>query len=143
MQNPMQIEQAYKDFMGNLPRCAHDGILSINLRFLHEQGLLDTLTAGDDESDDLTQFFHVVESPEKVTLFNEHFIVWIVPKLEETQPVTYVLIASNLEEKAQLEIVFTTWGVYNSPRYVLRVLQHFLTDMLETEETLTFFEKNG
>lgn len=143
MQNPVQIEQAYKDFMSNLPRCAHDGILSINLRFLHEQGLLDTLTASDDESDDLTQFFHVVESPEKVTLFNEHFIVWIVPKMEETQALTYVLIASNLEEKAQLEIVFTTWGVYNSPRYVLRVLQHFLTDMLETEETLTFFEKNG
>ena len=85
----------------------------------------------------------MIESPEKVTLFNEHFIVWIIPKMEQGQPVTIVLIASNQEEKAQLEIVFTTYGVYNSPRYVLKVLQHFLADMLETEETLTLFEKNG
>jgi hypothetical protein len=143
MQNPVQIDQAYKDFMSNLPNYAHDGIVSINLRFLHDQGLLDTLSIVDDESDDLTQFFHVIESPEKVTLFNEHFIVWIIPKMEGEHPVTFVLIATNQEQKAQLEVVFTTYGVYNSPRYVLRVLQHFLSDMLETEETLTFFEKNG
>lgn len=143
MQNPAQIDQAYKDFMTNLPNYAHDGIVSINLRFLHDQGLLDTLSIVDDESDDLTQFFHVIESPEKVTLFNEHFIVWIIPKMEGEHPVTFVLIATNQERKAQLEVVFTTHGVYNSPRYVLRVLQHFLSDMLETEETLTLFEKNG
>lgn len=143
MQNPTQIEQAYKDFMTNLPNHAHDGVVSINLRFLHDQGLLDTLSLSDDESDDLTQFFHVIESPEKVTLFNEHFIVWIIPKMEGAEPVTFVLIATNQDAKAQLEVVFTTYGVYNSPRYVLRVLQHFLTDMLETEETLTLFEKNG
>ncbi len=143
MQNPMQIEQFYKDFMSNLSTHAHDGVVSINLRFLHDQGLLDTLTLADDESDDLTQFFHVIESPEKVTLFNEHFIVWIIPKMEGENPMTFVLIATNQQEKAQLEVVFTTYGVYNSPRYVLRVLQHFLTDMLETEETLTLFEKNG
>ncbi|HSX13215.1 MAG TPA: hypothetical protein VLE96_02195 [Chlamydiales bacterium] len=143
MQNPAQIEQAYKDFMSNLPKHAHDGIVSINLRFLHDQGLLDTLSVVEDESDDLTQFFHVIESPEKVTLFNEHFVVWIIPKMEGENPVTFVLIATNQEEKAHLEVVFTTYGVYNSPRYVLRVLQHFLSDMLETEETLTLFEKNG
>ncbi len=143
MLNPMQIEQAYKDFMGNLPACAHDGILSINLGFLYDQGLLGTMSANDDDSEDLTQYFHVIESPEKVTLFNEHFMVWIIPKMEEEQPVTFVLIATNQGEKAQLEIVFTTHGVYNSPRYVLKVLQHFLADMLETEATLISFEKNG
>lgn len=143
MQNPMQIEQAYKDFMSNLPGCAHDGILTINLGFLYDQGLLGSLPNNEDDSEDLTQFFHVIESPEKVTLFNEHFIVWIVPKMEGEDPVTFVLIATNQEEKAQLEIVFTTYGVYNSPRYVLKVLQHFLSDMLETEATLISFEKNG
>jgi len=143
MLNPTQIEQAYKEFMGNLSESAHDGILSINLSFLHDQGLLDTLTSNDDDSEDLTQYFHVIESPEKVTLFNDHFLVWIVPKMEADVPVTFVLIALNQEKRAQLEIVFTTHGVYNSPRYVLKVLQHFLTEMLETEETLTLFEKNG
>lgn len=143
MLNPTQIEQAYKEFIGNLPSCAHDGILSINLNFLYDQGLLDNLATNEDDSEDLTQFFHVIESVEKVTLFNEQFVVWIVPKMEGDQPMTYVLIALNHENKPRLEIVFTTHGVYNSPRYVLKVLQHFLSDMLETEATLTSFEKNA
>ena len=143
MLNPTQIEQAYKDFMGSLPSCAHDGVLSINLGFLYDQGLLDSLATSEEDSEDLTQYFHVIESNEKVTLFNDHFIVWITPKMEESQPMTCVMIALNQEEKAHLEIVFTTQGVYNSPRYVLKVLQYFLSDMIETEATLTLFEKNA
>ena len=143
MLNPAQIEQTYKEFMGSLPGCAHDGILSIDLGFLYDQGLLNTLATSEDDSEDLTQYFHVIESSEKVTLFNDHFIVWIIPKMEGDQPMTYVLIALNQEEKAHLEIVFTTHGVYNSPRYVLKVLQHFLSDVLETEATIISIEKNA
>ena len=63
--------------------------------------------------------------------------------MEGDQPATYVLIALNQGDKPHLEIVFTTHGVYNTPRYVLKVLQYFLVDMLETEATLTSFEKNA
>ena len=143
MLNPMQIEEAYKEFMGNLPQWAHDGVIQINLNFLHEQGLLNSLQDDKEDPDDLTQYFHVVESVEKVTLFNDQFIVWIIPKMDGDQPITYVLIALNHPDKAHLEVVFTTNGVYNTPRYVLKVLQHFLVDMLETEATLTSFEKNA
>lgn len=142
MLNPIQIEEMYKEFMGNLPQWAHDGVLSIDLSFLHEEGLLNSLHADQGEPDDLTQYFHVVESIEKVTLFNEQFIVWIVPKMDGDQPITYVLIALNNQEKAHLEIVFTTRGVYNTPKYVLKVLQHFLLDMLETEATVISYEKS-
>lgn len=121
---------------------AHDGITPIDLKFLHEQGLLQSIQDDQSDPDDLTQYFHVIESVEKVTLFNEQFIVWILPKMDGDQPLTYVLIALNHPEKANLEVVFSTRGVYNTPRYVLKVLQHFLVDMLETEETLTSFEKN-
>ena len=141
MLNPMQIEEAYRGFTSDLPRCIHDGILSIDLQFLHDQGLTNSLQGSDNEPDDLTQYFHVIESVEKVTLFNDQFIVWIIPKTEEEQPMTYVLIALNHPEKATLEIAFCTRGVYNTPRHVLRVLQHFLLDMLETEATVTSFEK--
>jgi hypothetical protein len=142
MLNPVQIEECYKEFVGNLPNWAHDGVTQIDLKFLHEEGLLPALQEDKGESDDLTQYFHVIESIEKVTLFNEQFIVWIIPKMEGEQPLTFVLIALNHPEKAHLEIVFATRGVYNTPRYVLKVLQHFLVDMLETEATLTSFEKN-
>lgn len=143
MLNPAQIEDVYKKFTNDLPNWAHDGVLSIDLQFLHEQGLIDSLQDGAETTDDLTQYFHVIESVEKVTLFNEQFIVWIIPKMESDQPMTYVLIALNHPNKASLEIAFTTRGVYNTPRHVLKVLQHFLLDVLETEATLTAFEKNA
>lgn len=142
MLNPTQIEEAYKEFMTNLGEWAHDGITTIDLKFLHESGLLQTLQEDHGDPDDLTQYFHVIESVEKVTLFNDQFIVWIIPRVESEQPVTHVMIALNQNDKAHLEVIFTTNGVYNTPRYVLKVLQHFLVDMLETEATLISIEKN-
>jgi hypothetical protein len=136
----MQIEDLFRDYMKNLSECAHDGIIQVDLHLLHDLGLL-TEFSDKTPPDDLTQYFHVIESPEKVTLFNDQFIIWIVPKMEEDFPITYVLIALNTE-KPHLEVVFSTSGVYNTPKYVLKVLQHFLLDMLETEETLTSIEKN-
>ncbi len=143
MLNPVQIEEAYKQFASNLGNWVHDGVLPIDLKFLHETNLLASFQDNNGDPDDLTQYFHVVESVEKVTLFNDQFIVWIIPKMESDAPVTYVMIALNHEGPPHLEVVFSTHGVYNTPRYVLKVLQHFLTDMLETEATLTSFEKNA
>ena len=143
MLNPNQIEDAYKGFMGNLQEWIHDGVVSIDLHFLHDQQLLDAIHEDKEDPDDLTQYFHVIEGVEKVTLFNEQFIVWIVPKSEIEQPTTLVLIALNHPEKVNLEVAFLTKGVYNTPKYVLKVLQHFLLDMQETEATLTSFEKNA
>ena len=62
--------------------------------------------------------------------------------MEEETPITYVLVALINEEKTNLEIAFTTSGVYNTPKYVLKILQYYLIDMLETEATLTAYEKN-
>jgi len=142
MLDPAQIEETYREFMAHLSDRSHDGITPIDLKFLHESGLLQTLQNETGDTDDLTQYFHVIESMEKVTLFNEQFIVWIIPRMNNDQPVTYVMIALNNPEKPNLEIVFTTQGVYNTPKHVLQVLQHFLVDMLETEETLTSIKKN-
>lgn len=142
MLNPIQLEEFYQEYFHNLNKWAHDGILQVNLPMLHDLGILDSLQNDPNQADDLTQYFHVIESIEKVTLFNEQFVIWIVPKMEEELPVTYVLIALNHEEKPTLEIVFATSGVYNTPKYVLKVLQHFLIDMLETEATLISIEKN-
>ena len=142
MLNPAEIEETFKQFVAHIADRAHDGIVPIDLKFLHESGLLQSLQNETSDSDDLTQYFHVIESMEKVTLFNEQFIVWISPKMDNDQPLTYVMIALNHTDKPHLEIVFTTQGVYNTPKHVLQVLQHFLVDMLETEETLTSIEKN-
>ncbi len=141
MLNPTQIEETYKAFVNSLPQCAHDGVIPVDLHFLQELGLLNHFQ-DEEAEDDLTQYFHVIESSEKVTLFNEQFLVWIIPKMDHSVPSTFVMIALNHPDKANLEIVFTTSGVYNTPHYVLKILQHFLLDVLETEETLIHFEKN-
>jgi len=141
MLNPIQLEEFYQEYFNNLEKWAHDGIIHVDLELLHDFGILESISEEEDDSDDLTQYFHVIESVEKVTLFNEQFVVWIIPRMEDEEATTYVLIALSQEEKPQLEIVFATTGVYNTPRYVLKVLQHFLIDMLETEATLTEFEK--
>ena len=141
MLNPRQIEEKYKEYVQNLPECAHDGVINVDLNMLGELGLLQHLDEENVETDDLAQYFHVIESPDKVTLFNEQFLIWIVPKMEGEVPLTYVIIAINAENKTHLEVVFTTSGVYNTPKFVLKVLQYFLIDMLETEATLTAIEK--
>ncbi|MDE3055773.1 MAG: hypothetical protein KGI80_03660 [Verrucomicrobiota bacterium] len=141
MLHPTQIEEAYQEFTRNPSKWIHDGVFSINLQFLHDEGLMDGLQTGENEVEDLTQFFHVIESDEKVTLFNEQFIVWIIPKAENEDPVTNVLIALNHTQRASLEIAFSTQGVYNTPKYVLKVLQHFLHDLLETEATVNSLEE--
>ena len=141
MLDPIQIEGIYQRFMDNLNNLAHDGVVQIDLQALHELGLLPSLQNDIEDPEDLTQYFHVLESTEKVTLFNEQFIVWIIPKMDQELPVTYVLIALNQGKEPHLEIIFTTTGVYNTPRYVLKVLQHFLVDMLETEATLKLWER--
>ncbi len=143
MLNPQQIDELYKEYMQNLSEWAHDGVVGVNLMLLYDLGLLQHLDEDSAEPDDLAQYFHVIENPEKVTLFNEHFVIWIVPKMEGESPITYVVIALNSEDKTHLEVVFTTSGVYNTPKYVLKVLQYFLVDMLDTEATLTSFEKKG
>jgi len=142
MLSPNEIETLYGEYMSNLPDWGHDGVISVDLQLLHELGLLQEMPDKESDTEDLTQYFHVIESSEKVTLFNEQFVIWIIPKMEQDIPITYVLIALTANNKTNLEVVFSTGGIYNTPKYVLKVLQHFLLDMLETEATLTAIEEN-
>lgn len=142
MLNPNKIEEIYKEYSHDLSQWVPDGIVSVDLNLLHELGLLENIRDENDSQEDFSQYFHVVETPEKVTLFNEQFLIWIVPKMEEENPITYVMIALISNNDVHLEVVFTTSGVYNTPKFVLKVLQHYLLDMLETEATLTAYEKD-
>ncbi|HRW58380.1 MAG TPA: hypothetical protein P5048_02035 [Chlamydiales bacterium] len=142
MQNPIELENLFREYVENLPQLAHDGVISVDLKFLHDNNLLEDFESDSSDPDDITQYFHVIESAEKVTLFNDQFAIWIIPRMEQDNPITYVMIALLNQENSNLEIVFTTSGVYNTPKYVLKVLQFFLLDMIETEATITAIEKN-
>jgi hypothetical protein len=143
MLNPSRIEETYREFMSNLNKWVHEGIIDIDLKFLFDNDLLEVIEneSEEEDPDDLTQYFDVIHGEEKATLYNEQFVVWIIPKMENSEPITYVLIAINQPDKAVLELVFTTRGVYNTPRHVLEVLQHFLLETLDTEATISSMEK--
>lgn len=146
MMSPEKIEEAFTLFTSDLGKWIHDGgMIEVDLALLNKLCLLDQPDL--DEKDIQSHFpfyFHVVETPEKVTLFNQQFIVWIVPKMTDQGPSTLVLIALLHKDQPRLEISFITRGVYNSPKYVLRVLRYYLGEVIDTEEEIASIqEKNG
>lgn len=144
MINPTALEEAYQEFHKDLKKWIPDGIIDVNLSLLHELGLLNHKELEHTVSDaELTQYFHILETPEKVTLFNEQFAVWIVPQVLDEIPTTLTLIALLTSHKPRLEIAYTTCGVYNTPKYILKVLQHFLTEVQDTEALISSIGKAG
>lgn len=135
MMDPNALEQAYQEYMQDLPRYAPDGIIDVDLSLLSEFGLLECEEEPEDDTS-LSQSFYVIESPEKLTLFNQKYVVWIVPQVVEEAPTTYTLIALNEDEKTHLEMIFATSGVYNHSSLVLRILEKFLEQIEENEKEI-------
>ncbi|NGX61033.1 MAG: hypothetical protein K940chlam9_00511 [Chlamydiae bacterium] len=133
--DPYQLEQAYQHYIHDLPGSIPDGIIEIELTHLEELGLLlDNAPYSKNES--LTHNFYVIESEEKLTLFNHKFSVWITPQMVQDVPTTYTLIALNDEEFPRLEMVFTTQGTYNQSSMVLRILEKYLEQIEENEREI-------
>jgi len=144
MIDPLSLEEAYEEFIRNLPKWLPDGITHVDLKLLNTLGLLNhndlDLTHEDAELD---QYFHIIETPDKVTLFNEQFAIWIVPQIVNEIPTTTTFIALLPHNKPHLEIVYTTSGVYNTPKYILNILQHFLTEVQDTEAVISSIGKKS
>jgi len=138
MMSPSQLEEAFVEFSQNLPKHAPDGLIEVDLQLLHDLNLLkhdkfDQTTT----NDDLMHYFHVLETADKVTLFNEQFAVWILPKMLNETSLTLTFIALIQNSKPHLELVYSTAGVYNTPKFILKVLEHFLTEVVDTEAIIS------
>lgn len=138
MNNPISLEECYKRFMQDLNKWLPDGMIDVDLTTLQELDLLH-FHAKQTADSSLTRYFHVVEANDKLTLVNEQFVVWIVPEKNGESPATYTLIALNKEDEIQLELAFSTRGVYNNSQLVLRLLEKYLLDIENTEEQLAKF----
>jgi hypothetical protein len=134
------LDSLYEHYIKNLSELIPDGIVQVDLQVLQRMGLLQEETTLDSKS--LTRFFHVVEAKDKITLFNEQFVIWIVPEKVHNEPLTLVLIAIEQEHKTKLEMGFTMTGIYNTSRLVLRVLEKYLAEIQENEDVITFLKEN-
>jgi len=142
MVNPVVLEESYNEFMKDLTKWIPDGVIDVNLKLLDEMGLLTENELANDESQDhFPHYFHVVETPDKVTLFNHQFAVWITPQVINQIPCTLTLIGLVQTEKPHLELGFTTSGVYNTPKFVLRILRFFLSEVIDTEAIISSIDK--
>jgi hypothetical protein len=142
MINPKNLEEAFLEFSTNLQKWAPEGVINVDLKLLHELGLLNHSEWENSITDShLTQYFHIVETQDKVTLFNDQFAIWIVPQLINDTSITTTYIALIQALKPHLEIVYTTIGVYNAPKYILKVLQHYLEEVQDTEKALSTLGK--
>lgn len=137
MANLAQLEATFQRYVADLERWVPDGIVDVDIDLLQRLDLLSALD-GDDEEDQqrLAQYFHVIESPDKITLFNDDFAIWIVPEIHDSHPVTYGMIALRYDDGIELEMVFSATGVYNTSRTMLRVLDRLLQEIRETEQEL-------
>lgn len=138
MANIAELEANFQRYTANLESYAPDGIVEINLDLLKQMDLLAVLEKKDEEGEQrLPRTFQVLEAPEKITLFNDDFAIWIVPSNLEGLSVTYVLIGTHKEdEPINLEIVLSASGVYNNSKMVLRVVDAFLKEIKENEDEL-------
>lgn len=128
------IEQfdAFFDYLvQNTSKELPDGILDINIRVLQALQLLseDNLPA--------SQLLQAVESKEKITLFNDRFILWISLQEKESPPATVVFVARRLDEGLKAELGFRTRGIYNRSKTILRLIDRFVADIQETETILS------
>lgn len=139
--NPVELEEAYKDFSENIKKWAPDGVIEVNLGLLNDLGLLSYEQLEGSNTSDVTHYFHVIETQEKITLHNDQFAIWIAPKLLDQVATTLTYIALLHNKKPHLEIVYSTSGVYNTPKYILKVLQHFLVEVIDTESIISSMGK--
>jgi len=141
MINPAQLDAAYQEFSKNLQQSVPEGVIHVNLIVLQELGLLSKNELESNTTDQFMHYFHIIEAQDKVTLFNEQFAIWIVPSThqEVTSTLTYISLLN--VDKPHLELVFSTSGIYNTPKYILRILQHFLNEVLDTEAVISAIGK--
>src|SRR4029078_4113648 len=93
MINPKELEEAFSEFSTHLQKWVPEGVINVDLKLLQELDLLNHSEWENSVSDsNLTQYFHIIETQDKVTLFNDQFAIWIVPQLvnDTSSTTTYI-----------------------------------------------------
>jgi hypothetical protein len=135
MHSIQTLEKYFRKYLRNFDSLSQENFINVDLKVLKDFGLLhfhETIKF----DFGLTRYFQVVETPDKITLVNEEYIVWIVPENIDGKNVTYTIIALNGPHEPELELVFALTGVYNTSHLVLCVLEKMLLEIQENEELI-------
>lgn len=138
-----RTEQVFQDLIRNLPHYLHDAIIQIDDYQLRILGLCDKQLNQPPDQDHSFCRFCVAESGEKLTLINESFISWIVPKWNQLTGETLILVATYQGCDIQLISALVLGGERNSPNAVLKVLERVLIDVWENNLLCTLLGKSS
>lgn len=116
-----------------------DGILDITIKTLNTLHLLKEEPSKEEIQP--SHLLQAVESEGRITLFNERFALWIVPQVGAEPSSTIVYIATHQEGDVKAELGFRTSGIHNKSKTILRLIDRFLADILETDSLLSQLEK--
>lgn len=134
MHSKQSLEKHFKNYLKNINKISPEAVIHVDLELLQKLNLLNFYHKDCSDSS-LTRYFQVIETPDKITLVNEEFAIWIVPDKLKEKPITYTIVALN-KERLHLELVFIATGIYNNSSLVLKVLEKFLFEIQENEEAL-------
>ncbi len=140
MVNLEQLEAFFEHLSYHTVEALPDGIQDITIKTLHTLRLLST--ESEEGSIPTAHFLQAIESEGKITLFNDNFVIWIVPKNDLDPPATTTFIAKRLNGSLHPEIAFKTMGIHNRSRTILKLIERFLTDIQETDALLLQFESS-
>lgn len=135
-----ELDNYYKTSIDNLNKMIPDSILNVDLNLLHKLDLLHFQPGQRDHG--VTRYFQLIESPDKITLINEQFVIWIASRKNNNAPFTCTLIALNKQDHPHLEMAFISAGVYNTSHLVMLVLEKLLLEIQENEELMIRISKD-
>jgi hypothetical protein len=116
-----------------------DGVVDVDVKLLQSLNILNpNQTLGGASAKELLQ---AIDSGGRITLFNDRYVLWIVPQNAISPPSTLVILARCIDNTIKPEIAFKTAGIHNQSKTILQLIDRYLIDIQETEEILQKFEQ--
>lgn len=134
MKDLNQLEVSYQDFIENLPERLPDGITHVDF------DIIEQLSREERTENEHFYHFYVVETSNKITLYNEEFAVWVLPVFKSGIAMSYVLIADISNDEPYLEAGFCIEGSFNNSKILLKVLESHLDEIKENNELCKLLE---
>ncbi|MEG0037018.1 MAG: hypothetical protein RSB82_01015 [Victivallaceae bacterium] len=137
--DPEYLDRVYHKYISNLKQFIPEGFQDIkDVSGVGSNELLADYDCGFGV-DKLHYNFFVMESLDKLTLFNKKFTVWIVPEILNSESITYCLIALNKGGDIKPEVAFKAIGRHNRSDVILKFLENSLSEIDENERELSSF----
>jgi hypothetical protein len=136
-----EINSYYEYLTSHTTQLLPDGIANVDLHLLHSLNILTPHPIP--QSSSARDLLQAIEEGGRITLFNDRFVLWIVPQNEVYPASTTVILARCNNNKISPEIAFKTAGIHNQSKTILELIDRYLIEIQETEEVLEQLESQS